>query len=177
MSLSFIDGLYFTIVTIETIGFGDIVPQSTGSRIFAGLHGTIGVLFVALAVTTCNDTIIESFQHSYRSHLDNLYERRKERRFARIRKEAVKRAMRRKLEEKGLPVFVHVSQHVGGGRDAVRWKKKLNAEALSLESREDAEREARIELSGMDDSLAMSRKSTLSSLEVCKTFQCYRCDL
>ena len=38
LHLSFIDGLYFTVVSIETIGFGDIHPDSTGSRIFGALY-------------------------------------------------------------------------------------------------------------------------------------------
>lgn len=39
--LSFIDGLYFTICIIETIGFGDIVPVSTGARIWVGVYAYV----------------------------------------------------------------------------------------------------------------------------------------
>lgn len=38
MQLSFIDGLYFTVVSIETIGFGDIHPNSTASRVFGVVY-------------------------------------------------------------------------------------------------------------------------------------------
>src|SRR5277367_2453766 len=34
LHLSFVNALYFTVVTIETIGFGDIHPDSTASAVF-----------------------------------------------------------------------------------------------------------------------------------------------
>ncbi|KAJ7222053.1 hypothetical protein B0H12DRAFT_1241106 [Mycena haematopus] len=34
LSLNFIDAMYFTLVSIETIGFGDIQPHTTGARLF-----------------------------------------------------------------------------------------------------------------------------------------------
>lgn len=42
--LDFIDALYFTVVCIETVGFGDIVPLTTGARIFTCAYVAVGVL-------------------------------------------------------------------------------------------------------------------------------------
>lgn len=33
-NLNFVEALYFTVVSVETVGFGDISPISTGARIF-----------------------------------------------------------------------------------------------------------------------------------------------
>lgn len=41
--LSFYDAAYFTIVTIATVGFGDIVPKTPAGRIFTCLFIIIGV--------------------------------------------------------------------------------------------------------------------------------------
>jgi len=165
MSLSFIDGLYFTVVTIETIGFGDIFPKSPGAKVFAGLHGTIGVLFVALAVSTCNETIIESFEHSYRRHLEGLRERHRERKRQRSKSRASKKAVRRLLEREGLPVYVHAPvHHAGGGREPQhRGTRRLNVDALTDEQKQKAEKEAE-EICKLE-SVPLSRKSTFSSFQ------------
>ena len=42
--------LYFSLVTLSTIGYGDIVPLSGESRILAGLEGVTGVLYIAISV-------------------------------------------------------------------------------------------------------------------------------
>lgn len=46
--ISFIDVLYFTMVTVATVGFGDIVPVSEGQRLFATFVVTPIRLFVWL---------------------------------------------------------------------------------------------------------------------------------
>ena len=83
LDLTFIDGMYFTVVTIETVGFGDITPSKTSARIFAVLHATIGILNLALAVGTCRETIIEGFEHGYRKRVAEIRKRRMERRAVR----------------------------------------------------------------------------------------------
>ena len=42
--------LYFSLVTLSTIGYGDIVPLSGESRILAALEGVTGVLYMAITV-------------------------------------------------------------------------------------------------------------------------------
>ena len=44
------DLLYFSLVTLATIGYGDIVPLSGEARILAALEGVTGVLYIAITV-------------------------------------------------------------------------------------------------------------------------------
>ena len=47
MKLSFIDSIYFTIITIATLGYGDIVPVTILQKIFSFLLAIGGVGLVA----------------------------------------------------------------------------------------------------------------------------------
>jgi potassium channel subfamily K len=38
----FLEALYYTLVTIQTIGFGDIVPHNAGGRIWTCIYATFG---------------------------------------------------------------------------------------------------------------------------------------
>jgi hypothetical protein len=42
--------LYFSLITLSTIGYGDIVPISGEARIVAALEGVTGVLYIATTV-------------------------------------------------------------------------------------------------------------------------------
>jgi hypothetical protein len=42
--------LYFSLITLSTIGYGDIVPLSGETRILAALEGVTGVLYIAITV-------------------------------------------------------------------------------------------------------------------------------
>ena len=42
--------LYFSLVTLSTIGYGDVVPISGEARMLAALEGVTGVLYVAITV-------------------------------------------------------------------------------------------------------------------------------
>lgn len=42
--------LYFSLVTLTTLGYGDIVPLSNQARIFAALESVTGVLYIAITV-------------------------------------------------------------------------------------------------------------------------------
>lgn len=44
------DLLYFSLVTLSTVGYGDIVPVHPEVRMLAALEGIIGVLYVAIMV-------------------------------------------------------------------------------------------------------------------------------
>jgi hypothetical protein len=44
--------LYFSLVTLTTIGYGDIVPLADEARMLAALEGVAGVLYVAITVAT-----------------------------------------------------------------------------------------------------------------------------
>jgi hypothetical protein len=42
--------LYFSLITLSTIGYGDIVPIGGEARILAALEGVTGVLYIAITV-------------------------------------------------------------------------------------------------------------------------------
>jgi hypothetical protein len=42
--------MYFSLVTLSTIGYGDVVPVGGEARMLAGLEGVTGVLYVAITV-------------------------------------------------------------------------------------------------------------------------------
>jgi hypothetical protein len=46
-----VDLLYFSMVTLTTVGYGDIVPVNGVVRMIAGLEATTGVLYVAITVS------------------------------------------------------------------------------------------------------------------------------
>ncbi|KAI5121123.1 hypothetical protein M0805_002795 [Coniferiporia weirii] len=160
MDLSFIDGMYYTVVVIETIGFGDIVPRTTGARVFTALHGTIGILNLALAIGICRDTVIEGFESSYRKQLNAFGERHKARVAHRREKRARKLVLKRQLERAGLPVYVHTDGQVPGIR-----RTHLNEEALTDDQRALAEREKE-EILNQPDDLRVRRGTTISSLSI-----------
>jgi hypothetical protein len=41
---SYADGLYWSVITAGSIGYGDITPYTTTGKIMAGLLGTMGVI-------------------------------------------------------------------------------------------------------------------------------------
>jgi hypothetical protein len=51
--------LYFSLVTLSTIGYGDIVPLSGEARILAALEGVTGVLYIAITVAL----LVSRFRH------------------------------------------------------------------------------------------------------------------
>jgi voltage-gated potassium channel len=42
--------LYFSIITLTTVGYGDIVPVTPTGRVFAALEGAAGVFYIAITV-------------------------------------------------------------------------------------------------------------------------------
>lgn len=48
--LSWIDSLYFTVITLATVGYGDITPQTSAGKLFTIFYVIVGItIFVALA--------------------------------------------------------------------------------------------------------------------------------
>eukprot|EP00736_Rhodelphis_marinus_P001659 Rmarinus@m.4872 len=46
----FVDALYFTLVTLTTVGYGDIVPTSKNGKIFTSLYAMSGIMLIGIAL-------------------------------------------------------------------------------------------------------------------------------
>ena len=106
LHLTFIDGLYFTVVSIETIGFGDIVPRSTGARVWTCVYVVVGVVNIGVAIAMCRETIIEGLEIGYRRRMRDMRQRRREARRFRRWEARWQRAVEFRLREAGLPIWV-----------------------------------------------------------------------
>jgi potassium channel subfamily K, other eukaryote len=49
---TYVDGIYYMVVTILTIGFGDITPQTSAFKVLTFPFTIIGITFLALIVTS-----------------------------------------------------------------------------------------------------------------------------
>lgn len=117
--LTFINGLYFTLVSIETIGFGDIVPKTTSARVFSLIYTIIGILNLGVAIGMCRETVLEAMEVGYRKRVKGVRERRKEGRRRRRVEARWRHGIEWRLREMGVPVWVRDekarSRRAGGG--------------------------------------------------------------
>lgn len=61
---SWVDAIYFSVMTAATIGFGDLVPTTTASKIFTIFYAISGVgVFVALVTQMANVLIHPPNKH------------------------------------------------------------------------------------------------------------------
>lgn len=58
----FIDGIWYAIVTVTTVGYGDVVPQTENGRIFGAILIIFGVLFFSLVTANFSAFLIGSEQ-------------------------------------------------------------------------------------------------------------------
>ncbi|EIN08970.1 voltage-gated potassium channel [Punctularia strigosozonata HHB-11173 SS5] len=106
LNLTFIDGLYFSIVTIETIGFGDIAPTTSGGRVWVCFFATGGIITLAVTISTFSDNIMEALETEYRHRVEEI--RRNRREMKRIRKVEARwrSAVEYRLRDAREPVWV-----------------------------------------------------------------------
>ncbi|TEB29894.1 voltage-gated potassium channel [Coprinellus micaceus] len=102
LKLSFIDALYFTVATIETVGFGDIIPTSTGSRVFTMFYITFGILHIAVAVSYAREALLEGIVLSLQHRILGVRRRERDRRVRARWRDAVQW----RLRAQGSPTWV-----------------------------------------------------------------------
>lgn len=70
--LSFVDALYFTIVTIATVGYGDVTPVTTGGKIFAIFLIVIGIGSFVTLLTNLIEWFSQRRQYSLHKRRLNM---------------------------------------------------------------------------------------------------------
>ncbi len=55
---SWLDSIYFSVVTISTVGFGDFSPETAAGKIFTMIYIIVGLGVFVTAATTVADTIL-----------------------------------------------------------------------------------------------------------------------
>jgi hypothetical protein len=58
--LSWIDSFYFTIVTLTTVGYGDISPQTAAGRVFTSVYLLIGIGILVALVSEVAKHLVEA---------------------------------------------------------------------------------------------------------------------
>ena len=120
LNISFIDSIYFSIVSIETIGklytlfaiiiifslcdsgFGDIHPISGGTRTFTCLFIAGGILNLALAVALIREVVLEGVALGFQARVKAIRTRQRERRIRTRWRTAVKL----RLRDNNLPMWI-----------------------------------------------------------------------
>ena len=71
-NLSFLDALYFTVVTITTVGYGDITPVTTGGKIFAMIVIIFGISSFVSILTNLFQWFIRRGELNLHRHRMNM---------------------------------------------------------------------------------------------------------
>jgi Ion channel len=156
MSLTFVNGLFFTVVTTLTIGFGDIVPITSSQRFVVCFYAVFGIIILGAGVRLTAEAIIEGLEVGYRIRLREYRKRRRERKAEREQIRRWQAAVEERLVERGLDVWTADKHTIGPspalpntrptltrrGTFGVQAKKYLNTEALPPEVLESAAQEA-----------------------------------
>ncbi|KAF9259111.1 voltage-gated potassium channel [Marasmius fiardii PR-910] len=106
LHIKFVDALYFTICSIETIGFGDVLPVTTGARVFVCTYATFGVITLALTVATARETVIEALEVGYRRRLEKVHKHHKQFQWKRRVGFRWKKAIEWRLQRANEPIWV-----------------------------------------------------------------------
>lgn len=60
--MSVVDAIYFSSMTVTTVGYGDITPSDFWSRVFTLFYAVLGTLITAKALTTLNSVFMVYFR-------------------------------------------------------------------------------------------------------------------
>ncbi|KAI1313868.1 hypothetical protein EDD11_002439 [Mortierella claussenii] len=95
---TFLDALFFVMVTITTIGFGDKVPESTGGRVFVVLYAAGGIVLLALVVNSIRYVILEDLHRRFAIRAKERKAKREARRMERREQRAREEESRMRLQ-------------------------------------------------------------------------------
>lgn len=153
MNLTFVNGLFFTIVTTLTIGFGDIVPVTPAQRFVVCLYAVFGIIILSAGIRLTSEAVLEGLQVGYRRRLREYKRRRRARKREREEVRRWRAAVEERLVDRGLEIWTPdnpaaASQHttrpatLRRGSSLVAQAMYLNTDALPHDELEAAAREA-----------------------------------
>jgi potassium channel subfamily K len=150
MNLTFINGLFFSIVTTLTIGFGDIVPTTAAQRFTVCLYAVFGIIILSAGIRLTSEAVLEGLQIGYRRRLQDYKRRRRARKREREEARRWRAAVEERLVDRGLDVWTpdNPATHkmrpatLRRGSTLVAQAMYLNTEALPHDELEAAAREA-----------------------------------
>lgn len=67
---SFIDAFYFSVVSMATVGYGDLAPVTTAGRLFTIGFLVVGIGIFVLAVSALAQAVLEEFRRVQRERQD-----------------------------------------------------------------------------------------------------------
>src|SRR6266852_2014795 len=105
MNLTFINGLFFTIVITLTIGFGDIVPVTPAERFVVCFYAIIGIIILSAGIRLTSEAVLEGLQVGYRRRLREYKRRRRARKREREEVHRWRGAIEERLVDRGLDVW------------------------------------------------------------------------
>lgn len=105
MNLTFINGLFFVIVTTLTIGFGDIVPITPVQRFVVCLYAVFGIIILSAGIRLTSEAVLEGLQLGYRRRLQEYKRRRRARKREREEVRRWRAAVEKRLRDRGLDVW------------------------------------------------------------------------
>ncbi|KAF8880080.1 hypothetical protein BD779DRAFT_1110534 [Infundibulicybe gibba] len=163
LDLRFIDALFFTLVSIETIGFGDIAPTTTGARIFTCAYSILGIINLALAVSLIRENILEGLEIAYLRRIRASRERHRVAETTRRVRLRWRHAIQWRLREAGQPLWApdNAAPTTGWGlrrlwvwlvrrfRGGAPRGMRMNLDALTWEQLEGAALETGVPLSAL----------------------------
>ncbi|KAH9809715.1 hypothetical protein DFH28DRAFT_904470 [Melampsora americana] len=163
--IKFIDALYFCVCTVTTVGFGDVVPTNTGSRIFVFFFAICGIITLGLTINTARETIIEGFESLWHTRRNAIFELAREYRTA--RKAAKKRSAGVKT---GLSVALMMSAQVSGKKSGLSGSQSSNPSPSNRPLSSEAQRK-NLDLSSHP--LDMENTTSTSTLEHVDNFKSF----
>lgn len=105
MNLTFVNGLFFTIVTTLTIGFGDIVPKTAAQRFTVCLYAVFGIIILSAGIRLTSEAVLEGLQIGYRRRVREYKRRRRARKREREEARRWRGAVEERLVDRGLDVW------------------------------------------------------------------------
>jgi len=67
--LTFLDALYFTSITLSTVGYGDVTPQTVMGKLLVILSIVLGIAFIAAALTIVTNYTLQKQEKALRKAL------------------------------------------------------------------------------------------------------------